>query len=81
MYILECFQGLIHLSFIHPSIRESCPVQGLERQVGQLILLPAVVLQEVAITRETHSRHSGHGYGGVCVCVCRQEGLTIQMNP
>ena len=61
------------ISLIQPSVR----VKELERQIDQLILLPAVLLQ-VAITRETHSKNSRHVVLHVCVvCVvymCRRGG-------
>lgn len=52
------------MSFIQPSV---C-VKELERRIDQLILLPAVLLQEVVITRETHSKNTRHMV--LCVYVC-----------
>lgn len=67
MHVLEyVFRDSI-MSLIQPSV---C-VKELERQIDQLMLLPAVLLQEVAITRETHSKNSRHMVLYVCVCcVC-----------
>ena len=64
MHVLEyVFRDSLNY-VIHSTIR-LC--EGL-RQIDQLILLPAVLLQEVVITREIHSKNTRHMV--LCVCVC-----------